>query len=648
MRMRSSRRLGWWFALAVIVPGVLLAGLAVRAIRREQVYLEKRLADALTAEVLVLVSGVNEELERIRAELSASAPVTPGTSLESWRKGSPLVGMPFLLSPSFELLQPRSEASPSAEARVFLRDNAAFLTNRAESPVYENVALAFREQAPAVEAKKAEDSPAEPAPADTASAESALTGSAPAAEGAPARAEATAPEPPSRRPVETVQQALSDFESRKEVRAKVYAQAEEQGRKPLARTVSPRTAPEEEKQATGSSPSLFVAEPRLFAQITADQAEGLLPRFTGQDLELLFWKRLPGGRIIGCRLDTQVLRRRLLATLPQVYTRERVLILLDERGQPLFAPQERDPRDYSRPFVAREVGELLPRWEAAAYLTDPQALPTRARLIASVLWALIGLLVVSILSGGTLVLRALRGELELARQKTSFLAGVSHELKTPLTSIRMYAEMLQEGRQPDPQRRQQYLQIMVDEAQRLTRLVNNVLDYAQLEQGKRRYELSPQDPVELCRSLLEAERPRLEKAGFIVSFDPGGLASAPGLKLLADPEAIRQALLNLLSNAEKYSGEVKDIRLELERRSGRILVRVLDRGRGIPGAQARHLFQEFYRAEEALTSRIQGTGLGLAIARRIARDHGGDIRFLPRPGGGSVFQVELPIGGAHG
>jgi signal transduction histidine kinase len=620
MRMRSSRRLGWWFALAVIVPGVLLAGLAVRAIRREQAYLEKRLADALTAEVLVLVSRVNEELERIRGELSVSAPA--GKDLEAWRKGSPLVGLPFLLSPSFELLQPLSEAAPSAEEQAFLRDNAAFLTNRAESPIYENVALAFREQA--------EDFPDEPAPADIASAEPAPAG--------PAGAEL------SRQAVETVQQALSDFESRKEVRAKVYAQAEERGRKAQARTVSPSTAAEDEKQAAGSSPSVFVAEPRLFAQITAGQAEGLLPRFTGQDLELLFWKRLPGGRIIGCRLDTEVLRQRLLGALPQVYTRERILTLLDERGKPLFAPQERLPRDYRRPFVAREVGELLPRWEAAAYLSDPQALPTRARLIAAVLWALIGLLVVSILSGGTLVLRALRGELELARQKTSFLAGVSHELKTPLTSIRMYAEMLKEGRQPDPGRQQQYLQIMVDEAQRLTRLVNNVLDYAQLEQGKRRYEMRPLDLVELCRGLLEGERSRLEKAGFTVCFDPG--EQTP--EVLADSEAIRQALLNLLSNAEKYSGEVRDIRLELERRAGCLLIRVLDRGQGIPGAQARHLFQEFYRAEEALTSRIQGTGLGLVIARRIARDHGGDIRYLPRPGGGSVFQVQLPIGGAHG
>lgn len=621
--MRSSRRLGWWFALAVIVPGLLLAGLAVRAIRREQAYLEKRLADALSAEVLVLVSRVNEELGRILGELAATAPTRSPEekNLQAWRKGSPLIDLPFLLSPSFQLLQPADEAGLSQEQRVFLRGAEAFLTNRAAGPVYENVALAYREQALQEQAKPAREERAAPGLASSvpqASEESAM---------------------PS---VQLRQQALSDFESREEVRKKAYAQAEDQGRKPLERTVSPSSVP------GGAAPSLFVAEPRLLAQITAGKAEGLLPRFSGERLDLLFWKRLADGRIVGCRLAPAAWKERLLAALPQVYTRERVLTLLDEQGEALFAPQESTPRDFRRPFVAREVGELLPRWEAAAYLTDPQALPTRARLVAGVLWALIGLLLVSILSGGTLVLRALRSEIEVARQKTSFLAGVSHELKTPLTSIRMYAEMLQEGRQPDPERQRQYLGIMVEEARRLTHLVNNVLDYAQLEQGKRRYELRPLDAAELCRALLEAEGPRLRQAGFTLSFDPGPQTEASKQELFADPEALRQALLNLLSNAEKYSEQVKEIRLELDRRPGRVLIRVLDRGPGIPGARARHLFEEFNRAGAELSSRAQGTGLGLVIARRILRDHGGEIRYLPRPGGGSVFQVELPAGGARG
>jgi signal transduction histidine kinase len=291
--------------------------------------------------------------------------------------------------------------------------------------------------------------------------------------------------------------------------------------------------------------------------------------------------------------------------------------------------------------VAREVSELLPRWEAAAYLTDPASVASRARLAGLILWTLVAILVVSITGGGTLVLRALAAEIRLARQKTSFVANVSHELKTPLTSIRMYAEMLQEGRQRDPARRRQYLGIMVEESQRLTRLVNRVLDFAQLEQGRRRYNLGPLDPELLCRGVLESERPRLEQAGFSLEFDPRGWRPGEG-EARGDQEALAQVLLNLLSNAEKYSGERKQIAMELARESGRVRIRVLDRGRGIQPGEARHLFKEFYRADDSLTSRVQGTGLGLAIARRIVRDHGGELSYLPREGGGSIFQIELP------
>jgi signal transduction histidine kinase len=346
---------------------------------------------------------------------------------------------------------------------------------------------------------------------------------------------------------------------------------------------------------------------------------------------------------VGCQLDNAELRARLLGLLPPAATPERILTLLDERGDPLFAPAEGPPRDYRRPFVAREVSELLPRWEAAAYLTDPSLVAARARLAGLILWTLVGLLTVSIAGGGTLVLRALAAEVRLARQKSSFVANVSHELKTPLTSIRMYAEMLQEGRQRDPARRRQYLGTIVEESRRLTRLVNRVLDFARLEQGRRRYAFGPLDPEALCRGVLENERPRLEKEGFAVSFEARGWRPAAGQgEARGDPEALAQVLLNLIGNAEKYSGGRKEIAVELARESGRTRIRVLDRGRGIPPGAVRHLFKEFYRADDSLTNPVQGSGLGLAIARRIVRDHGGELGYLPRPGGGSIFQVELP------
>ena len=272
--------------------------------------------------------------------------------------------------------------------------------------------------------------------------------------------------------------------------------------------------------------------------------------------------------------------------------------------------------------MAREVSELLPRWEAAAYLTDPALVCSRARQAGLILWTLVALLTVSIAGGGTLVLRALAAEVRLARQKSSFVANVSHELKTPLTSIRMYAEMLQEGRQRDPARRRQYLGTIVEESRRLTRLVNRVLDFARLERGGGATTFGPLDLGALCRGVLENERPRLEQAGFAVDFEARGWRAGEA-EVRGDPEALAQVLLNLLSNAEKYSGERRQITVELAREAGKTRIRVLDRGRGIPPGAVRHLFKEFYRADDSLTNPVQGTGLGLAIARRIVRDHGG-------------------------
>ena len=423
----------------------------------------------------------------------------------------------------------------------------------------------------------------------------------------------------------------------------MYAQAELKGQAAAPRNVSPQVAQSgSSPEAKGSPPkSVFVSEPRRFRQITSGRESGLVPRLLDEHLYLLFWKRLPDGRIVGCELEEAELRARMIGLLPPAATPERILTLLDERGGPIFAPAEPAPRDYRQPFVAREVSELLPRWEAAAYLTDPGMVSSRARLAGLILWVLIALLVVSIAGGGTLVLRALGAEVRLARQKSSFVANVSHELKTPLTSIRMYAEMLQEGRQRDPAKRRRYLSTIVEEAQRLTRLVNRVLDFAQLERGRRRYDLKELDLEQLCRGVLEGERPRLEQAGFTVRFDASGWKPAEA-EVRGDQEALAQVLLNLLSNAEKYSEDRKEIAVELAGEEGKSRLRVLDRGRGVAPAQARQLFREFYRADDALTSRVKGTGLGLAIARRIVRDHGGELAYLPREGGGSIFQIELP------
>ena len=604
--MRSpagSKRLGWIFALVVLVPGVLLAVIAVRSIDREEAYIEKQLEGTLLAEVVYLVSVVETELGRIETELADSAPLDPlsdpETSLSQWREDFALVNSTFLLSPEFQILWPRTTEHLDEGELSFLSLNSDFLSNRLEVPVFEDIAMAFKDEIVVAEQEKR------------------IAG------------------------VER-QLAKSQFQMDEELQERIYEQASEEGLQAQSRVLLP-SAPGA-GQSEQPPPSIFISRDLRLEEITKDRDQGLISRINENGLELLFWKRLSDGRLVGCVISDTELRERLIALVPEAYTDVRILTLVDEQGQPLVAPQETETRDYRRPFVARELSAVLPLWEAAAYLTDPGSVSVRAGRAARILWALISILFVSILVGGILVLRAVRAEVVLARQKTGFVANVSHELKTPLTSIRMFAEMLKTGRQPSESKRGEYLSLMVSESERLTRLINNVLDFSRMEQGLKRYAMERVDLAALCRELVENQRPRYEQNGFDLELRID--TSADGAVLVeGDPESLKQSLLNLLSNAEKYSGQNKSIEVLLRREEPWVCIDVMDRGRGVPAAQARQIFQEFYRGDDRLTAKVRGSGLGLSITRRILRDHGGDVLYLPREGGGSIFRIQLPAAG---
>jgi signal transduction histidine kinase len=243
--------------------------------------------------------------------------------------------------------------------------------------------------------------------------------------------------------------------------------------------------------------------------------------------------------------------------------------------------------------------------------------------------------------GGWLIVADLNRQLTLARQKTDFVSNVSHELKTPLTSIRMFSELLAEGRVSEPEKRQSYLQIITAETSRLTRLINNVLDFSRMERGEKKYQFRPLDLAALARETVETYRPHLESLGF--KIDSG----FPETEIVVDGDrdALSQVLVNLLSNAEKYSNNAKAITVELEKMAddSQVEMRILDRGPGVPRGCEERIFEQFYRAHDSLSSGIQGSGLGLTLARQIARAHGGDVLYRPRGGGGSCFILRLPV-----
>jgi signal transduction histidine kinase len=278
----------------------------------------------------------------------------------------------------------------------------------------------------------------------------------------------------------------------------------------------------------------------------------------------------------------------------------------------------------------------------AVYVLDPAKLTRSARTLKFTLGVLIGFLILAIGIGSWLIVTDLNRQLTLARQKTDFVSNVSHELKTPLTSIRMFSELLAEGRVSDAGKQRSYLGIITAETARLTRLINNVLDFARLERGEKKYNFQPCDLAGLVHETAETYRPHLETNGF--KFE----CHLPETVLMVngDRDALAQIVVNLLSNAEKYSDSRKEIVLEVEQRTSPLPhaeVRVLDRGLGVPSGCETKIFEQFYRAHDSLSSGIQGSGLGLTLARQIARAHGGDIAYQPRAGGGSSFILTLPM-----
>ncbi len=254
---------------------------------------------------------------------------------------------------------------------------------------------------------------------------------------------------------------------------------------------------------------------------------------------------------------------------------------------------------------------------------------------------LVALLLVLIVTlfGAYFVWRDVRRELRLAELRSQFVSSVTHELKTPLTAIRMFAETLQMGRSTDPQMQAEYLETIVNESERLTRLVDNVLNFSKIEQGKKIYRPQPASLAEVVRAAARAMRYPLAQQGFELRVD----AADELAPVRVDPDALQQAILNLLTNAMKYSGHSRRIDLRLRTQDGQAVIQVSDRGLGIAPADQARIFEKFYRVPTRENQLIPGTGLGLTLVEHIARAHGGRVSVESAPGEGSTFSIHLPL-----
>jgi signal transduction histidine kinase len=352
-------------------------------------------------------------------------------------------------------------------------------------------------------------------------------------------------------------------------------------------------------------------------------------------LAAVFKTRAGAPVLVALSRNPEVLRRDVLEKTLGGLEGKTFFAVIDSQDRPVYSAQ---PLDRASRIVTVTFGEALPSWRVALYQPhgmSPREAVSRQITIFTVAF---GLLLLVIVIGLVATYRLVRRETEMARLKADFVANVSHDLKTPLSLIRMFGETLEMGRLADETKRQEYYRVITRESERLSRLIDNVLDFSRIEGGRRRYEMAPTAVEPLIRDTLEAFSHVLTQQGFGVE-----VAVAPDLPSVSmDGDAVSQALANLVDNAIKYSGERKSLRVDARIEGDGLSISVADQGIGIPREEQGRIFEKFYRVGQSETQGRRGSGVGLALVRHIAEAHGGRVTVESQPGEGSRFALWFP------
>ncbi len=386
--------------------------------------------------------------------------------------------------------------------------------------------------------------------------------------------------------------------------------------------------------------SLTRAASTIYADLTTvSLTAGATPRGEGRAGRTLVYRRLGEREVVGIELEPSMFKALLqLQAKPRHASAQGAQLIVHQLGT---EPSADEPL---RTLASTGFGSLLPNLVVSMVqptrFRDPLDEIIRERSRRHLLFS--GALGLILVFGLLATIRGTARERELAKLKSDFVSTVSHELKTPLTSIRMFAEMLQQGvAGQDRDREEHYHDIIVKESERLGLLIANLLDYSQVERGARRYALLVHDAREIAHEALATFKRLAEGEGRELVLEVGdGEASQYAVR--ADREVLIQSLLNLLGNAAKYSDERASVTLKVAATEDWVRFAITDKGPGIPAAEHRRIFREFYRSPEAQRSGVEGTGLGLALVKRHAAALGGEISVESVVGSGSTFTLSLP------
>ncbi len=353
--------------------------------------------------------------------------------------------------------------------------------------------------------------------------------------------------------------------------------------------------------------------------------------YHGNDLNLMFWQR-GGGRVIGAEVDRYRLLSDFVSLLPEEASGEMSFELLDARGLVLH----RWGGGGTGSEVARlALPEPLSAWHLRALAAAAPGDEAWGQSAALGLGAGLLALALSLVGLAVAFWRSQARALNEAERRVSFVNQVSHELKTPLTNIRLYAELLAERLDGAGGEAERHLAVVVGESQRLGRLIDNVLTFGRHQRKTLRLRPAPACPDEVVERVLRVFRPRLAERGVRVEFEP----AAPA-QVLVDADALEQILGNLLSNLEKYAAAGGLARVETGQEGDVTSLRVADRGPGVPAKDRERIFEPFVRLSDSPGEGASGAGIGLAVVRELARLHGGEARLL-EGSPGAVFEVRL-------
>ncbi len=655
------KRIALVFILSILLPSVLLAVLAVRSLRDQELIVASQRTDLHQSSCDALTDRINLFMTDVRifyGQLVDEMVVQNEDGLVEnfdhllgnlWSQSAAAA----VVTNEGVILSPTNQAG--TRGAEFLKDHGDFLTNRRVVEVYQaprlsgarvqlegGLATSSKEDA-TTEPARDEESDKAPQKWKVSVLEKRSGPPAPKAPGVASAAPLSAPPPAAEAMVR--EEAKADF-------AQVQNMPE-----PRLRNVMPAQQrgvfSEQEPAVSGgamnsviTNQSALSPEAVMLEEVTSEENEGAVSRLIDGELHVLLWKRHPlkPGLTFWTELDLASIQ----ADLADLFSGERSnasatevsLALLDARGEVVAQTADGFTTDWSTPFVASEVGQILPRWEVAAYLLDPASLNASARTIRLTLSLIILTLLGAVAGGSYLILRSVNEEMRIASQKTDFVSNVSHELKTPLTSIRMFSELLRDAENPDPDKTIQYSGVISKEAARLSRLINRLLDFSRLDRGELQLRPEQLDLGALAHETVTDYRPQLEAVGMSVRlstpFGGGPLVSV-------DRDALSQVIVNLLSNAGKYAATGGEVFIEVATAGGKATLSVKDHGPGIPRVHQRRIFEKFYRIDDSITSGVEGSGIGLALCRQIAELHDGTISFESSKGGGSTFIIELPL-----